>query len=247
MKVVTNEALASRRRRQALLASMAGVSILIVGLLVNLRAAGGGQDARQQLMLAYAALVGGSVLSWIGVVLTDRWAGRPRGDEALEAGLKGAGAAYKLYNWVLPAEHVLLTPWGLAVFTVFNHEGPVAIRGKRWRDARPFYRRLLSFGRRAVRDPRGALRLETGALARALLERDEALGEVTIEGVALFSHPALRLSVQEPSLPVVTLTTLRDWLRQEAAERESLSAGQRRRLQRALDEMAAERLEPARD
>jgi len=241
MRVTTNERLATRRRRQAMIASLAGISVLAVGLVINLQATRAGADSHQQLLIAYVALVGGSILSWIGVVLSDRWAARPRADVALETGLKGAGPAYKLYNWALPAEHVLLAPWGLAVFTVFNVEGPVAIRGAKWRDARPLYRKLLSLGRRSVRNPAPVLSMETGALARELVDRDPELADVEIESVAVFSHPSCVVSVQDSTIPVTTLTTMRDWLRSEG-KRPTLSSVERRRLEKALDAVAEERL-----
>lgn len=241
MNVTTNDALAGRRRKQALLASMAGLSVLIVGLTANIGAMRTGSDSRYGIWIAYGALVAGSLLSWVGVVLTDRWVGRPRADEALAAGLKGAGPAYRLYNWCLPADHVLLAPWGLVVFAVFNHEGPIVIRGRRWRDARPLPRRLLAFGRRAVRDPSRLLAMETSALAHELLERDPEVGEMTIDHVVVFSSPRARVAAEEPSVPVVQVADLREWLRHEA-RREAMPIPARRRLERALQAIAEERL-----
>jgi hypothetical protein len=198
----------------------------------------------QRIWIAYAALVVGSMLSWTGVVLSDRWAARPRADEALALGLKGAGPAYHLYNWCLPADHVLVAPWGIVVFTVFNSEGPVVIRGSRWRDGRPLVRRLLSLGRRAVRDPSRLLAMETGELGRALAARDPELGQVTLEGVAAFAYPGAVVRAESPSVPVVPVGDMRDWLRQQA-KRPALSTADRRRLQRAVESIAEERLAPS--
>lgn len=240
MRVVTHDALVSRRRRTALLLSMGGVAVLGLGLVANFYGAG---DARY-VTLSYVALAVGTILSWIGISVSDRWALPPRADIALAEGLEGAGQAYKLYNWLLPAEHVLLAPWGLTVFAVYNCDGPVDIQGKKWRDKRSWWRRLLSFGRRPVKEPSRLLHIETSQLASALVERDESgdLGDIPVEGVAVFTRLVGRLTVRDPSVPALEASGLRDWVRDKARHAdESISPGRRRRLERILDAMAEER------
>lgn len=68
MNVTTNQALCARRRRQALLCSGAGIAVLVTGLVLNLRS---------QFGAAYLALLVGTLCSWMGVVLADRWGGHP--------------------------------------------------------------------------------------------------------------------------------------------------------------------------
>lgn len=237
MRVVTNDRLVARRRRVALLLSMGGVAVLGLGLLVNFY--GGG--ASRYVTLSYVALAVGTMLSWIGITLSDRWALPPRADLALAEGLKGAGQAFKLYNWLLPAEHVLLAPWGLTIFAVYNCDGPVDIRGRKWRDVRPWYRRLLSFGRRPVREPSRVLHIETSALAAKIMEHDEdgSIGDVAVEGVAVFSRLSGPLTVHEPSVPAYTTDGLGEWLKSRR-KGESISPGRRRRLERVLDSIAEE-------
>ncbi|MFN2114794.1 MAG: hypothetical protein ACK2T6_03700 [Anaerolineae bacterium] len=251
MKVRTNEALVAKRRRTALLLSLGGIAVLGVGLAINMKGWGGAAGASGDLApgvpfasLPYFALVIGTIMSWIGISISDRWSLPPRADLALEHGLKGAGQAYTLYNWLLPAEHVLLAPWGLAVIAVNNCDGPVEVKGSRWRDARPIWRRALSVGRRPVRDPRRRLGIETAALASAIAARDadSELGDVTVEGLAVFSQPAVSVSATEPSVPALRTDELAAWLR-DKAKSPSMSPGRRRRLERLLDEIANERLE----
>jgi hypothetical protein len=239
--VVTNEALAARRRRQAALCSLGGFVVLVAGLVVNLLGARGGGADRSYVLYAYLALIAGSILSWVGMALSDRWALPPRPEQALEGALKGAGKGFRLYNWALPADHVLATPWGLVVAMVFNHDGPVVVHGRHWRDMRPIWRRAFSLGRRPVRDPSRLLALETRALSDALLTHDEGLGQVPIEGIAVFTRPGMALSVTEPNLPAVRADELREWLRAEG-KRTAQSPTDRRRLERALETLSAERL-----
>jgi hypothetical protein len=241
VNVVTNVNLAARRRRQAAWLSFGGLLILLIGLGINLLGVRAGAGGRPYVLSAYAALIAGSVMSWLGMALSDRWALPPRADAALGGALKGAGPAFRLYNWALPADHVLLTPSGLVVFAVFNHEGPVDVQGARWRDRRPLWRRLIALGRRAVRDPSRVVAIEVDALRRALFDQDEGLADVAVEAVAVFTRPGIALSVREPTLPVMRVDELRDWLRARSKQ-PGMPTPERRRLERALEALAAVRL-----
>lgn len=232
MKVVTNFALANRRRRQAMLLSIAGLAVLGLGLYLSLT---------RPLMIAYAyaALVAGTLMSWLGVAMSEKWLRPPRADKALDKALKGAGRAFVLYNWSLSSDHVLMTPAGLVIVAVFNQEGAIAIRGDRWRESRPFWKRLFSLGRRPVRSPRRKLDLEVQALRDALAARDPELGldDVPIDVVAVFTYPGVEVTVEDPDLPAMRVDALRDWLRM-GGRGQSLSPGRRRKLELALDGLA---------
>jgi hypothetical protein len=239
--IVTNEALASRRRRQAALMSVTGFLVLLLGLAANMLGLRAGGPDRAYVLASYAGLVVGSILSWVGMSLSDRWTLPPRADEALGEALKGAGRGYRLYNWALPADHVLLAPWGLLVLVVFNSEGPVVVEGSRWRDKRPAWRKVLGLGRRPVRHPGRLLELDVDALRTALTAQDEALADVVVATAAVFIRPGLALSVTDPDLPAMRADEMRDWVRQP--ERGTpLAPGDRRRIERALEAISAARL-----
>lgn len=205
MNATTNEALATRRRRQALLCSTAGIAILVAGLFLNLKGRFGP---------AYLALLLGTIASWMGVVLADRWVALPRPNKVLEEGLRRCeGRLYHLYHWTLPPDHVLLAPWGLTVFHSVGHDGPALIDGSRWRDLRPLWRRLLRFARRPVRHPGELIALDVKALREALATCAPALAEVPIRAVVLFTHPQARLTrkAEEADLPVLLPSELDAW------------------------------------
>ena len=205
MNATTNQALAARRRRQALLCSGAGIVILVLGLVFNLQGRFGP---------AYLALLLGTIASWLGVVLADRWVALPRPNKVLEEGLRRCeGRLYHLYHWTLPPDHVLLAPWGLTVFHTVGHDGAALVDGPRWRDLRPIWRRLLRFARRPVRHPRELIALDVQALRSALASCDPALAEVPIRAVAVFTHPQARLTrkAAEEDLPVLLPAELDAW------------------------------------
>ncbi len=230
MKVVIHSNRVARRGRQAILLSVAGLAVLATGLALSL-------FRPQQIVYAYSALVAGTLMSWLGIALSDKWLRPPRADKALADALKGAGRAYALFHWVLPAEHVLLTPSGLVVFAVFNQEGPVAVRGDRWHEGRPLWKRLFALGRRPVRNPERLLETEVEALRDALVAEDAELGDVPIEAVALFTYRGVSLTVEGPNVPALRTDDLRAWLR-EAERGRKLSPARRRRVELALDRLA---------
>jgi hypothetical protein len=231
MKILINTALATKRRRQATVLSVAGILVLLVGLYLNF------QHSAQLVLAAYMALILGSLLSFWGVSLAGQWVRPPRAEEAIGEAMKGAGPSYALYHWVLPADHVLLAPWGLVLFRVFNVDGPAKVRGTKWHDTRPFYRKLFSLGRQPVRNPERILGIEADQLRKALVAKDPALADVPMQPVGLFTNPRVELSVADPNLPALRLDALRDWLRTEG-KRPGLAPATRRALDAALDAVA---------
>lgn len=235
MRIVTNVGLVKSRRRMATISAIGGLAILGLGLYLSL--------TRPELVLyAYACLIAGTIVSWIGVALSDQWVRPPRADIALESALKGAGRGFVLYNWALPADHVILSPAGLTVLAVFNQDGQMIVQGEKWREVRPLIKRLTSLGRRPVRNPERWLESDVESLRRALADVEPELADVEIGPAAVFTFPNVELEVEEPSVPTLRYDELRDWLRDEAKEVQ-LSPARRRRLEKALDEMAAERID----
>lgn len=239
MIVVTHTRLVRRRRRLALVLRFGGLAVLSIGLFLNRRAPA--TPSALDLALTVAALITGSVMHWRGILLSDRWVAVPRPEEALAGALRSAGRRYRLYNWVLPADHVLLAPWGLVVLAVFNHDGPVSISGPRWQDARPPLLRVLSFGRRPLRNPQPWLDAEIQALRAAFAKCDDLLALVPIEPLVVFSRPWAVLRLADPSPPALPVAELGEWVRLQS-KRYSLSPLVQRRLQKALDELAEARL-----
>lgn len=232
MKIVTHTALAARRRRQALALSLGGTAILLAGLWLNFQG---------RFDLAFALLVAGTLASWIGIAFGDRWISVPRPDAALADGLRErTGRVFALYNWVLPADHVYLAPWGVTVFAVYNQDGPIRIDGPRWRDARPLWQRALRFGRRPVVHPGRAMAADVEAVTGILCAADPDLADVPVEAAAVFINPRADLQVAAADLPVLRAVDLGEWVR-ASMRRPRLADDVRKRVEAALDAAAAAR------
>ena len=68
---------------------------------------------------------------------------------------QGAGQPHRLYNYILPAEHVLLTPAGITVFQVRRIAGPISCTGDKWTHKRSLMRRLRLGADEQVGEPAG--------------------------------------------------------------------------------------------
>jgi len=234
-KVITAVDHVRRRRRTAVRVALLGFGLLLGGLFLN--------GPRTQL-LALLCLIGGTLASWMGIALMDRWVAVPRAEDALAGALAEAGPLFTLYNWALPAEHVVVAPWGLAVLHPFNTEGPLTVDGPAWRDRRALWRRLLAFGRRAIRNPRALVDADVAALRAAVAEADATLAAVPIAAVVVLTRPAMVLETgpRPPEPPAVTAADLRAWLRDEGRRHPALPPADGRRLQAVVAELAAGRV-----
>jgi hypothetical protein len=162
----------------------------------------------------------------------NRWVREPRADQALAQGLKGFDDRYRLYNYTLPAPHVLLSPAGLYVLTAMGQDGTVRYEEDK-------FHRNFSVGRifRFMADEgMGRPFAEGDAQVRALrqyLEGHAAAEGVDIQNIVVFYNPRVQLIVTEPSRPVIEPKGLKKVVRKQREDR--LSGSQYRKLQELFD------------
>ena len=82
MQIVTNESLIKRNARIGQVTSIAGLGVLVAGMIISF--------TRPELFVwSLVALLAGFTLSQIGISFGNRWGRRPRPDEVLDASLQG--------------------------------------------------------------------------------------------------------------------------------------------------------------
>ncbi len=209
MEVITNEKLIKSRARLGRIASFAGLAILLAGLVASLYS--------QWFLASLVCLFVGFLLSQIGLYYANRWVKEPRGDQILDKILKGFGDRYCLYNYVLPAPHVLLGPYGLCVIKPKHQAGQVRCEGDTCRRELGWKRVLLLFGQEGLGSPIKEVRDEAEKLRRFLDQRFP--DDVPIEEVVVFTNPQAELEAENCAVPVLDGTQFKLFLRNLSKDR----------------------------
>src|SRR5690348_14839638 len=106
MRLITNEKVVKRNAAIGKYATIAGLVILIGGVVVSLNTQTSNNPAYQWIPLG--TLIVGFILSNVGTYYMNRFGREPRSDTALDGALKGFDDKYRLYNYYLPGSHFLV-------------------------------------------------------------------------------------------------------------------------------------------
>ena len=227
MQSITNEQMIVRRSRLGKIATVAGLGFLFGGLILSFTL-----KETQWLWLTFLCLIAGLLVSSVGTFNMNRWVREPRADQALEQGLKGFDDRYRLYNFYLPAPHVLLSPAGLFVLTAMGQEGVIRYDGGKFRRNFSLGRALRFMGEEGMGRPFAEAKGEVEALGRFLEERGVG-GEVEIQSVVVFYNPRAEIMISEPPQPVAIPKSLKKAIRRSKDQK--LPTKQYRQLQEMFD------------
>ncbi len=235
MKAVTDTKLIEKGQKIGRITSLAGLVVLVGGLVLAFLQRNNTQSAI--FLLVFGCMVAGFILSNVGIYMANRWVREPRADQALTRVLKGFDNRYQLYNYVLPAQHVLLSPDGLAAITVKSQEGTISCNGSRWRHRLSFGRVLRMFTDEGLGNPTKEAQREA-ALLKKLVDQKLPGQEVPIATLIVFTgrKEKLNLQVQDPTVPALTLGELKSEVRNLSQSRPRLPSGT---YQQLVDAFAA--------
>ncbi|MFQ5945136.1 MAG: nuclease-related domain-containing protein [Anaerolineae bacterium] len=227
-RISVDDELVARKARLAQIGAFGGTLLLVAGLALYFLEIYGvfGFQVSGLLGLSLALLVVGFVMGSVGNRGLTLWVHQPRADQLLARAAKGWDDRHRLYSYLLPADHVLLAPHGLYVILAKAVDGRVTSVGDRWRRNLSLLRLLRGFGPAPLGNPTKELKKQVRAL-RGLLSAVETetdpQGEAgEIHGLVVFTHPQIYLEVQNPSVPVMPLRSLKSYMRKQARQ-QSLS------------------------
>jgi hypothetical protein len=223
MRAITNDARIARGARLGKIATFAGLGFLVGGLIISLVTQGS-----PLLWVSLVCLALGLLVSSIGTFNMNRWVREPRADQALAQSLKGFDDRYQLYNYVLPAPHVLLSPTGLYVLTAMGQDGVIRCEGDKFRRDFSVGRVFRFMADEGLGKPFAEGNEQVGAL-KEYLEENEIDQDVQIQNVLVFHNPRAQLVLSDPSRPVVIPKALKRAIRKQADGR--LSTAQYEQLE----------------
>jgi hypothetical protein len=205
MRLTTNDKLVQQRSTWARYLTFAGMGLLLGSLALSFMT--------DYIVLAYGALFVGFVLAMIGSNLANKWVKPPRAEQVLEKSLKGFDNKHHLYNYLLPSEHVLLTPSGVLVLKTKYHDGEITCKDGKWNRPWKWTRLFGALAQEPLGDPMAELKFEMHKMQQLLTDKIENAATIPIDGYVVFTDPGARLSLDDPALPVLPASELKETLR----------------------------------
>jgi len=129
MKIIKNEKLIKRNSIIGQWTSIGALVVLGGGMYLSFS----NPSNPQMVTYSLIALVGGFLLTQVGMYMGNRWGRSPRPDEKMDAGLKGLPGDYTIYHFVTPASHLLVGPAGVWILLPYRQRGVVKYTKNRWR------------------------------------------------------------------------------------------------------------------
>lgn len=199
MRVVTNEALIKRNRQIAQISFFASMAVLVVFFVLSYT----NQDEQLSFYLNCVAtpLLFLSIL--FAVRMSNRWIREPVPWQALPEGLKGVSTSSVLYNYILPADHLLVTPRGVFALHPIVYDRAVVVKSNRWMIRGGMLGTIMAFLRQEnIGNPTKDAQEQAEAVQDVL---DDVLDEheIEVQPVIVFTHPEADVDIQgDVDIPV---------------------------------------------
>ncbi len=203
MRVVTNQRFISRRRSIAQVLFIVSLIILVGAFIINLNVIHVPEAIA--LLVPLVALPIGLITTIISVRLTNLYVRQPHAEDAIREGLKGINRRSSLYNYMLPASHVLVTPQGVYSFTTRFQDTPFKVEGDKWYNPKgrgPLAPLSLFFKQESLGDPFKQAENEAQGV-QAIVDKALPDAGIKVQPAVVFTSLKTILEVVDPVLPVV--------------------------------------------
>jgi hypothetical protein len=211
MKIITNEKLVKRNARIGQVATVAGLLVLVGGMVLTFR-------NPNFAYLAWIALILGFAFSQIGLSFSNRWGRHPRPDEQIDQGLKGLSDQYSIYHYTTPAAHLLVGPSGLWVILPYYQTGNIVYEKKRWRQkgGGVMQRYMRVFGQEGLGRPELEASEQVSSLDQYFKKNLPDLELEKPNVVIVFVNERAELSVEDAPILTLPVKQLKNTIRKSA-------------------------------
>lgn len=211
MIILRDEKRIARMRRVSQYTSLTGIVILIVGMVIAFT------NPERFFFYELLALASGWFLSQVGIYLGHRYLRRPRPDEALDQEVRRVAKNGRIYHYLLPAPHVLLTPQGIIIFIAKFQGGKISVVNDKWKQTGLGFLNIRKlFGGEALGNPTKEAEVMVGAIANYLRKNAPTVEEVPMAPLIVFTSDGTQsVTVENSSIPVVHYKKLRGYMRQQ--------------------------------
>jgi hypothetical protein len=238
MLVIRDEERIKRMRFLSQFMTFTGLAALILGLVLAFT-----METVEVFIYQLIALAVGLILSQFGVYLGHRYVRRPRPDQVIDDAVKTVIKKGRMYHYLLPTSHVLLTPRGIIIFLAKYQVGEITAEGDKWTQKGIGLRRF--FGQEAIGNPTREAQIAVERLANFLRKNAPEVEEVPIAAIIVFTTKEIKsLDVARSSWPAMSYRKVKGYLKQQwQNQQEQMDPQTYTAVQEAFDRRA-EGIEP---
>ena len=215
MKIIRNDKLIHRNSRIGGIATVAGLALLIGGMVFTVTI-----HNTAQVGYSWLLLIAGFITSQVGVYFGGRFGRSPRPDEEIDKALKGLDERYAIFHYTTPVAHLLVGPAGVWNFIARHQGGKVSFAKGRWRQSRSgcaqTYLRL--FAQEGIGRPDLDIPVDTQALQKFFQKKHADLEVPTIQSAVVFTNANTELDVAEAPAPTMLAKDLKEFIRKKAKD-----------------------------
>lgn len=213
MRIITNHKLINRNRKIGQITTIASLVVLVIGLIISFT------PDPEMFMWSFVALIGGFMLSQVGIFFGNRWGRSPRADEKLVQALKGLDDKYTLYNYTTAIPHLLVGPAGIWALVSFSQAGTITYdeaKDKWQQKGSNWYMKL--FAQEGLGKPEQEVRVTLSDI-QSYLDKQKAIENLpTAQAAMVFTNPKAVIQVTNPSIPTLHIDKLKDFVRRQAKD-----------------------------
>jgi hypothetical protein len=210
MKKISNPGLIKRNKQIGNYSQLAGMAVLIGGLVVTYFLPD--RESPPVVLLSYLSLIVGFILVSIGSSFTNRWGRTPPPDEAIDEVLKGLDDRYTVIHYRLGADHALFAPDGILAILGKYERGLISYDGKKWRQT-GVSGFLKFFGTEALGNPVDDSRFEAQNLTRRLQKILETDDLPPVQPLIVFVNDKTRVEADPSPVPALIASKVKEYIR----------------------------------
>lgn len=207
MRTTTDEEMVARGGRLGQLATFIGLVMVFGGLIASF--------TQYRLMTVFMVALG-AVMYTLGTRGQEQASREPQHIKRLTDALSEFDDRYRLYNYALPATHVLLTPHGVFVLVVKGVDGRIRCFKDKWVRDMSLRRMLRFFTEESLGNPTKEAAEDVEKLQK-YVEKHAPEVQVDIQGLVVFVNPGARLETTTASAPVLPVRRLKSHIRRASA------------------------------
>ncbi len=206
MNIIINEKLIKRNKRIGNISSIVGISILVLGLILNIN------PTPERTMIAFGALIVGFIISQVSTYFVTRFSRSPRYDEIFTENLLKLNNKYSFYIYRGPVPMILVGPSAIWIPVPVSASGEIYF-DKKWRQkGGSFFLKL--FGQENLGRPALDVESNEKAVRKFLSDHFDVDAIPPIKSILVSLHPKAKIGdVEEAPYPIVEAEALRRKIR----------------------------------